>query len=217
MLGLTFFKRRDNFTKKIMGHLDMLYAGALRMTRNPADAEDLVQETMLKAYRSRKTFKEGSNRKAWLYKIMTNTFINNYHSANREKDHFNRSFDFSEIEGRFASEWADSNFSLQHLPFTEQMSDEVAKAFSELPEKFRMVIELTDLMDFSYAEVSKVLDIPMGTVMSRLSRGRKALQKSLRNYAITEGVIKPSADDDKEAEEVVENITSVRAKRAKTS
>lgn len=217
MFGFKIFKRQDDFTREITQHLDKLYGAALRMTRNPADAEDLVQETMVKAFRSRNTFQSGTNQKAWLYKILTNTFINRYHAKNKEMNHFNRSFDFSEIEERFVEEWSASNFHLQHLPFTEQMSDEVSKAFEDLPEHFRIVVELADLMDFSYSEISEVLEIPMGTVMSRLSRGRSYLQESLHEYAIKEGIIKAVKDDKAPEKAAVEDIRLARNKKAGVS
>ncbi len=203
MLGLDWWKKRhsDDFSKEMMDHLGSLYAVAMRMTRNPADAEDLVQDTLLKAYRARKQFRNGTNRKAWLFKILTNTFINEYHRKNREKSVVDKDHDFSEIEDRFTSDWAESSFGKHRLPFTEEMSDEVLQAFESLPANYKIVVEMADLQDFSYAEIAEIIGCPMGTVMSRLNRGRGLLQNALREYAIREGVIRPESSG-KEAENV---------------
>ncbi len=212
MLGLKFLRKEDDFTAESLKHLDSLYSTALRMTRNPADAEDLVQATMLQAYRKREQFAPGTKRRAWLFKILTNTFINNYHRSNREKDVFNRDFDFSEIEGRFMDNWSDSEFGRSRLPFTEQMSDEVQKAFLDLPDNYKLVVEMADLRDFSYAEISEVVGIPIGTVMSRLSRGRKMLQKALKDYAESQGIFRKPVTSS-QAEENISDIRDIQMRK----
>jgi RNA polymerase sigma-70 factor (ECF subfamily) len=211
MFGFLTNAGKDRFMEESMKHLDALYGTALRMTRNPADAEDLIQDTLLKAYRARDTYANGTNRRAWLFKILTNTFINNYHSKKREMSAFNRDMDFSDLEERFVDDWSESNFAVNRLPFSEQMSDEVAKAFEGLPDAFKVVVELADLQDFSYAEIADIVGCPIGTVMSRLSRGRKLLQDSLMEYAIREGVIRPGSRTN--ADHSVQDISDARVKK----
>src|SRR5271156_2549538 len=171
---------QQRFAEEAMVHMSSLYTAALRMTRNPADAEDLVQETYLKAYRAFGSFKEGTNLKAWLYRILTNTFINSYRARKRRPEQT----DIDDVEdlylyrrlggleavsaGRSAEEEV-----LEH--FTE---GEVKEAVEALPEQFRMAVLLADVEGFSYKEIAEILDIPIGTVMSRLHRGRRALQKT---------------------------------------
>src|SRR5690606_26524398 len=161
--------------------MSSLYSAALRMTRNAADAEDLVQETYLKAYRGFGGFEEGTNLKAWLYRILTNTYINAYRAKQRrpdETEHDEREATYTHrrpggLEAARASRSAEDE--LLDL-FTEA---EVKEALEELPERFRMPVLLADVEGFSYKEIAEILDIPMGTVMSRLHRGRKGLEKLL--------------------------------------
>jgi RNA polymerase sigma-70 factor (ECF subfamily) len=189
---------RDRFADLAMEHMDSLYAGALRMTRNPADAEDLVQETYLKAYRGFAGFEEGTNIKAWLYRILTNTYINRYRQQKRRPDES----DIDDIEdfylyrrlggideARISKSAEDTMFEL----FTD---DEVKDALESLPESFRMAVLLADVEGFAYKEIAEILDIPIGTVMSRLHRGRKALQKRLYEFAVERGIVaRPESED----------------------
>jgi RNA polymerase sigma-70 factor (ECF subfamily) len=184
------------FAELAMEHMGSLYSAALRMTRNPADAEDLVQETYLKAYRAFGSFKEGTNLKAWLYRILTNTFINSYRARKRRPEQT----DIDDVEdlylyrrlggleavsaGRSAEEEV-----LEH--FTE---GDVKAAVEALPEQFRMAVLLADVEGFSYKEIADILDIPIGTVMSRLHRGRKALQKTLHNFGMERGLVAPAVE-----------------------
>ena len=190
MFGLHLWKRTDDFSRELLKNTDSLYSTAMRLTRNPADAEDLVQETFLKAYRAKDSFESGSNLRAWLFKILHNTFINDYHHRQREKNRFDTSADFSDMEERLADQWSESNYGLQRLPFSDEMSMEVRQALEDLPSQFRVVVELIDLQDFSYAEAAEIIGHPIGTVMSRLARGRKMLQSALQEYAIQEGILK---------------------------
>jgi RNA polymerase sigma-70 factor (ECF subfamily) len=174
-----------NFADLAMQHMGSLYTAALRMTRNPSDAEDLVQETYLKAYRAFGTFQEGTNLKAWLYKILTNTFINSYRSRKRRPEQtelddvedlylYRRMGGLEAVAaGRSAEEEV-----LEH--FTES---DVKDAVESLPEQFRMAVLLADVEGFSYKEIAEILDVPIGTVMSRIHRGRRQLQKLLWDYA----------------------------------
>jgi RNA polymerase sigma-70 factor (ECF subfamily) len=179
------------FAELAMEHMDSLYAGALRMTRNPADAEDLVQETYLKAYRGFGGFEEGTNLKAWLFRILTNTFINRYRQQKRRPDET----DIDDVEdfylyrrlggideARISKSAEDTMLEL----FTD---DEVKEALESLPESFRMAVLLADVEGFAYKEIAEILDIPIGTVMSRLHRGRKQLQKRLYDFAVERGLI----------------------------
>jgi RNA polymerase sigma-70 factor (ECF subfamily) len=184
------------FADLAMEYMGSLYSAALRMTRSPSDAEDLVQETYLKAYRAFGSFKEGTNLKAWLYRILTNTFINSYRARKRRPEQT----DIDDVEdlylyrrlggleavsaGRSAEEEV-----LEH--FTE---GEVKAAVEALPEQFRMAVLLADVEGFSYKEIAEILDIPIGTVMSRLHRGRKALQKTLHDFGMQRGLVAPSVE-----------------------
>ena len=173
------------FADQAMPLMDGLYSAALRMTRNPADAEDLVQETYLKAYRGFGGFEEGTNLKAWLYRILTNTYINSYRAKQRRPDET----DLDEVEDLYlyrrlggleavaAGRSAEEEL-LEHLT-----DSEVKDALEALPEQFRMAVLLADVEGFSYKEIAEILDIPIGTVMSRLHRGRKSLQKRLYDFA----------------------------------
>ncbi len=174
-----------------MEHMPSLYTAALRMTRNPADAEDLVQETYLKAYRAFGGFTEGTNLKAWLYRILTNTYINSYRAKKRrpeesdidDLENFYLYRRLGGLEGASAGRSAEDEV-LDH--FTES---EVKEAIEALPEQFRMAVLLGDVEGFSYKEIAEILDVPIGTVMSRLHRGRRALQKRLYEFGRQRGLV----------------------------
>ncbi len=182
---------RAHFSDLAMEHMPALYTAALRMTRNPADAEDLVQETFLKAYRSFDKFEEGTNLRAWLYRILTNTFINSYRAAKRRPEKadvedvedlylYRRLGDLRSGElGRSAEEEV-----LEHIT-----DDEVKAAIESLPESFRIAVLLADVEGFSYKEIADITEVPIGTVMSRIHRGRRALQKALTDYASARGLV----------------------------
>ncbi|MGI8984496.1 MAG: sigma-70 family RNA polymerase sigma factor [Acidimicrobiales bacterium] len=179
------------FAELAMDHMPSLYTAALRMTRNPADAEDLVQETYLKAYRAFNSFTEGTNLKAWLYRILTNTYINAYRAKKRrpeesdidDLDNFYLYRHLGGLEGATAGRSAEDEV-LDH--FTET---EVKEAIEALPEQFRMAVLLGDVEGFSYKEIAEILDVPIGTVMSRLHRGRRALQKRLYDFGRQRGLV----------------------------
>ena len=179
------------FAELAMEHMGSLYTAALRMTRNPADAEDLVQETYLKAYRAFGTFQAGTNLKAWLYKILTNTFINSYRSRKRRPEQT----ELDDVEDLYlyrrlgGLEAATAGRSAEEEVLEHFTESDVKAAIEALPEQFRMAVLLADVEGFSYKEIAEILDVPVGTVMSRLFRGRKALQKSLRDYAAGQGVV----------------------------
>ncbi|HEV2360703.1 MAG TPA: sigma-70 family RNA polymerase sigma factor [Acidimicrobiales bacterium] len=179
------------FADQAMEYMPALYSAALRLTRSPADAEDLVQETYLKAYRAFGGFQDGSNLKAWLYKIQMNTFINSYRAKQRRPEEtdiedvedlylFRR---LGGLEGAAAGQSAEEE-ALEH--FTD---DEVKAALESLPEAFRIAVLLADVEGFSYREISEITEVPIGTVMSRLHRGRRALQKALLDYGLERGLV----------------------------
>ncbi len=173
------------FADQAMPLMGSLYAAALRMTRNAADAEDLVQETYLRAYRGFGGFEQGTNLKAWLFRILTNAFINTYRAKKRrpdetELDEGEDLYLFRRLGGlEAAAAGRSAEDELMDL-FSEA---EVKDAVESLPETFRMVVLLADVEGFQYKEIAEILDIPIGTVMSRLHRGRKALQKQLYEFA----------------------------------
>lgn len=183
---------RKRFESEALVHIDALHRTALRMTRNEGDASDLVQETFLKAYRFWDKFQEGSNCRAWLYKIMTNIFINNY----RAKAWKPQTIDIEDIDDSFLHGQLSAlgpSDDPEKLFFSKVFDDNVKAAIDELPDDFRMVIVLSFLEDFSYQEIADTLNLNIGTVKSRLHRGRKLLQKSLWDYAVKNGFIKEAS------------------------
>jgi RNA polymerase sigma-70 factor (ECF subfamily) len=185
-----------NFEQDAMQFSRQLYSAAIRMTRNPSDAEDLVQETYLKAYRAYHTFTEGTNLKAWLYRILTNTFINKYRKDTRRPSQV----DLSTVEDLYLYRRIGSDESAEVSRTTEDrvldglVESDIKEAVEELPETFRMPVLLADLEGFSYKEIAEILDIPIGTVMSRLHRGRKAMQKRLWEFARDRGLLPEGAE-----------------------
>jgi len=179
------------FAELAMEHMPSLYSAALRMTRNPADAEDLVQETFLKAYRAFGRFEEGTNLKAWLYKILTNTFINSYRAAKRRPE----KADVEDVEDLYlyrrlgGLQGAGTGRSAEDEVFDRFTDDEVKRAIESLPDTFRIAVLLADVEGFSYKEIAEITDVPIGTVMSRIHRGRKALQKALHDFAAARGLV----------------------------
>src|SRR6476659_507965 len=179
------------FAEQAMEFMPSLYSGALRMTRNAADAEDLVQETYLKAYRAFASFEEGTNLKAWLFRILTNTFINSYRAKQRRPGET----DLDDVEDLYmyrrlgGLEAAMAGRSAEDELLERFTDDEVKQALEDLPEQFRVAVLLADVEGFSYKEIAEILDIPIGTVMSRLHRGRKQLQKRLWDLAEERGLV----------------------------
>jgi len=182
-------EKRQAFEKEALPHMDALYRTALRMTKNVGDAEDLVQEALVKAYRFWDKFETGSNCRAWLFKIMTNVFINEYRSKSRSPMSVNvDDIDDNYLYGQLAAN-SDGDNPEKEL-FAKMLDDDVKKAIDELPEDFRIVVVLSFIEGFSYQEIAEIADLQLGTVKSRLHRGRKLLQKELLDYAIKKGIIK---------------------------
>jgi RNA polymerase sigma-70 factor (ECF subfamily) len=182
---------KTTFTAQTMEHMPSLYTAALRMTRNPADAEDLVQDTYLKAYRAFESFQEGTNLKAWLYRILTNTFINTYRAKKRRPEES----DIDDVEQLYlyrrlgGLEGAQSGRSAEEEVLDHFTEADVKEAVESLPEQFRLAVLLGDVEGFSYKEIAEILDVPIGTVMSRLHRGRRALQKRLYEFGRQRGLV----------------------------
>ena len=182
---------QEQFTSDAMQYAPQLFSTALRMTRSRSDAEDLVQETYIKGWRSFHTFQEGTNLRAWLFRIMTNTYINKYNAQKRkgtevELDDVEELFLYKRLGSIDQSQLSSSAEDQMLELFTDV---EVKSALEELPEDFRIPVLLSDVDGFSYKEISEMLEIPIGTVMSRLHRGRKAMQKMLYEYARERGLI----------------------------
>lgn len=179
------------FEDDAMEFAPQLYSAALRMTRNPADAEDVVQETYLKAYRGYGSFKEGTNLKAWLYRILTNTYINKYRKAQRRPNEV----ELGELQDMYLfrrlGEHSGATESAEHQALDMFVDQDIIDAIEALPEAFRLPVLYADVDGFSYKEIAEILDVPIGTVMSRLHRGRKALQRQLYDLAVEHGLVEP--------------------------
>jgi RNA polymerase sigma-70 factor (ECF subfamily) len=179
---------RERFEREVLPLLPNLYSAALRMTRNPTDAEDLVQETYLRAYRGFSGFEEGTNLRAWMYRILTNTFINSYRKKQREpvtvqEDDLDEWYLFDRLGESGVEPSAEAEV-IRGMP-----DEDVQKALEALPEGFRLAVLLADVEGFSYKEIAEILGIPIGTVMSRLHRGRRALEKALWERVRERGLV----------------------------
>jgi RNA polymerase sigma-70 factor (ECF subfamily) len=181
-------RRRRAFEEEALPHLPSLYAVALRLTRNERDAEDLVQDAMVRGLRFFHRFEPGTNCKAWLFKILHNTFVNRYRRRSRERE-VAGSIEAADGVGPVLSQEAlDAARDPERAILDGILSDDVQRALAALPDEFRMAVLLCDLEELSYREIADVMDCPVGTVMSRLHRGRRLLQAALRSYAGERGI-----------------------------
>ena len=190
---LTDDERREVFVRDALPFLDQLYSAALRYTRNPSDAEDLVQESFAKAYSAFHQFQPGTNLRAWLYRILTNTYINSYRKQQRQPQEVSAdAYRDGEDNGGFSlyDRIAEATQAPAEVEVLRHLADdEVKEALAGLPDTFRMAVYLADVEGFTYAEIAEIMGTPIGTVMSRLHRGRAALHRALYEYAAQRGLV----------------------------
>lgn len=178
-------QKQQEFNEEIIPHLDALYNFGLRLTSDPNDAEDLVQDTIVKAYRFFSSYEKGTNAKAWLFRILKNSYINNY----RKKSKKPQEVDYDEVATFYETIRAErtETSDLEDKMFRELIDDDISNALDEIPEDFRTVVLLCDVEDFTYEEIANMLDVPIGTIRSRLHRGRNLLKAQLMDYASKRG------------------------------
>lgn len=180
-------RKQEEFEAEIIPHLDAMYHFALRLTANPDDAEDLVQESIVKAFRFFSSFEQGTNAKAWLFRILKNSFINDFRKQAKQP----YKVDYNDIAPYYESVRSEQSNStnLQTTMFSELLDDDITEALAKLPEDFRIVVLLSDIEEFSYEEIANMLDVPIGTVRSRLHRGRNLLRTTMLDYATKRGYL----------------------------
>lgn len=188
-------QKRSEFEQQALVHIDALYGAAYRLTRNARDAEDLVQDSLLRAYRFWDSFQKDSNCKAWLLRIVTNTFINEYQRRKRSREVLEAaSAEQDTTDGVLVHAGARDKQSPDQALLQASVSDDVQRALDQLPDDFRTAVILCDMQGLSYKEIAEIMETPVGTVMSRLFRGRKLLANALREFALAEGYVKPEMD-----------------------
>jgi RNA polymerase sigma-70 factor, ECF subfamily len=190
-------QKRNDFERQALVHVDALYGAAYRLTRNARDAEDLVQDSLLRAYKFWDSFQQDSNCKAWLLRIVTNTFINEYQRRKRSREVLDAATaEQDATDGVLVQTSARDKQSPDQAMLAASVSDDVQCALEQLPDDFRTAVILCDMQGLSYKEIAEIMETPVGTVMSRLFRGRKLLAAALREFAVAEGYVK-DADDNK--------------------
>jgi RNA polymerase sigma-70 factor (ECF subfamily) len=185
-------ERKKRFERDALQYMNQLYAAAMRYTRNPEDAQDLVQDTYAKAYTSFHQFEPGTNLKAWLYRVLTTTFINTYRKDQRRPQTSDSELEDWQI-AEASSHTSDQGKSSEDVVLENLPDSDIKNALAEIPEEFRMAVYLADVEGFSYKEIAEIVGVPAGTVMSRLHRGRKQLREKLTDYARERGYVKGGA------------------------
>lgn len=182
-------QKQEDFEEEIIPHLDAMYNFALRLTSDPNDAEDLVQDTIVKAFRFFSSYEKGTNAKAWLFRILKNSYINNYRKQSKQPNQV----DYDEVSTFYETIRAErtDTSDLEDRMFRDLIDDDISNALEELPEDFRTVVLLCDVEGFTYEEIANMLDVPIGTIRSRLHRGRNLLKDQLMEYAEKRGYNKP--------------------------
>jgi RNA polymerase sigma-70 factor (ECF subfamily) len=210
-------RKRLRYDRDVLPHVASLFGAAMRYTRAADDASDLVQETLFKAWRSYDSFAEGTNCKAWLFRILTNTFINKYRRTHKERDIVEGAGQLG-VEHEFVHLPSKQRFlDPEGAMADEVLADEVQEALDALPVDFRTVVVLSDVEGFAYKEVADIVGIPVGTVMSRLFRGRRLLQEALFGYAVEQGVLHPTLDAGREGRQTPLSLDDYRRRRAKAN
>jgi RNA polymerase sigma-70 factor (ECF subfamily) len=207
-------RARAEFESTALPHVDALFGAAYRLTRNPRDAEDLVQEAMLRAYRFWDSFEKNSNCKAWLFRILTNTFINDYQKRKRSREVLNAALGEQQAtDGVLVQEESAAQRDPEGILLDRTLSDDVARALGSLPEEFRLAVVLCDVEGFSYKEIAEIMECPIGTVMSRLYRGRRLLRKELYDFAVAQGIVRPEVAEAPEPPGEVIDLAGYRERK----
>jgi RNA polymerase sigma-70 factor, ECF subfamily len=203
----------DSFEVAMLGHLDTLYAVSCRMTRSTAEAEDLVQDTVVKAMRAQAQFQPGTNLKAWLLRILTNTFINRYWRGGLERDLLDGPDADALTDGWMSATTMRAMRDPETQALTPLVAAEMQRALNALPDEFRLAVILSDVEELSYKEIAEAMGCPIGTVMSRLHRGRQMLQKTLREHAVAMGIVREDSKKGQARDEAPTDLAAYRRKR----
>ncbi len=211
-------RKKAEFEALVMPHLEPLYGTAVRMTRNPQEADDLLQDTCLKAYRFLDKFQRGTNFKAWIFKILTNVFINRYRKLQRDREVRGEVEKDGHYAHILAQGPAQDALRPEEMILDRLMSDDIREALEKLPPDFRMAIILSDVEEFSYKEIAEIMDCPVGTVMSRLYRARRQMQRLLYRHAVDRGFIQADeaeeeAPGDSSREAEVTDLAAYRSRK----
>ena len=209
-------QKRNEFERQALVHVDALYGAAYRLTRNARDAEDLVQDSLLRAYKFWDSFQQDSNCKAWLLRIVTNTFINEYQRRKRSREVLDAATaEQDATDGVLVQASASDKQSPDQAIMQASVSDDVQRALEQLPDDFRTAVILCDMQGLSYKEIADIMETPVGTVMSRLFRGRKLLAAALREFAVSEGYVKTADKADSKKTEATIDLQKYRAAKAR--